>query len=123
MTVLAAQLGNVGNLLPRCATMNPKNIRSQPMCSVDGWEFIMIKKQFVKSRNITKVTFETEAAAEGVALIADFNKWQPVPFKKLKSGKFRYLLEQNGSRDFLNDDNADYTVPNDQGTENAVINA
>jgi 1,4-alpha-glucan branching enzyme len=100
-------------------------------------EFIMIKKQFVKSRNIIKVTFETEAAAEGVALVADFNRWQPVPFKKLKNGRwqlvqelepgqsyqFRYLLEQNGSRDFINDDNADYTVPNDQGTENAVINA
>jgi hypothetical protein len=100
-------------------------------------EFIMIKKQFVKSRNVTKVTFETEVAAEGVQLIADFNKWQPIPFKKLKNGKwqlvqelepgqsyqFRYLLEQNGHRDFVNDDHADYTVPNDQGTENAVINA
>ncbi|MGL4611089.1 MAG: isoamylase early set domain-containing protein [Trueperaceae bacterium] len=95
----------------------------------------MIKKQFVKSRNITKVTFETETNAEGVQLIADFNQWRPVPFKKLKSGKwqlvqevapgqnyqFRYLLETDGQRDFMNDDSADYTVPNDQGTENAVI--
>ena len=98
----------------------------------------MIKKQFVKSRNITKVTFElAEVDVENVQLIADFNKWQPVPFKKLKGNKwqlvqeltpgqsyqFRYVLEQQGQREFINDHSADALIQNDQGTENAVLNA
>lgn len=98
----------------------------------------MIKKQFVKSRNITKVTFElAEVAVDNVQLLADFNKWQPVPFKKLKGNKwqlvqevtpgqsyqFRYLLEQQGVHEFINDHAADAIIANDQGTENAVLNA
>jgi len=99
----------------------------------------MIKKQFVKSRNTTKVTFElgADVEADSVQLIADYNSWSPVAFEQLKSGKwklvqevepgqnyeFRYVLEQSGSYEFINDPEADYTVPNDQGTENAVIQA
>ena len=99
----------------------------------------MIKKQFVKSRNATKLTFELDAdvSADKVMLIADFNNWNPAEFEQLKSGKwkliqevepgqndeFRYVLQNNGSVEFMNDSEADYTVPNDQGTENAVIQA
>ena len=99
----------------------------------------MIKKQFVKSRNTTKVTFElgSDVEAEAVHLIADYNSWSPVAFEQLKSGKwkltqevepgqnyeFRYVLEQDGNYEFINDPEADYTVPNDQGTENAVLQA
>ena len=97
----------------------------------------MIKKQFVKSRNVAKVTFELSAdtEADAVHLLADFNGWQPVAFEKLKSGKwklvqelepereyqFRYMLDHNGHHHFVNDPEADRTVPNDQGTENAII--
>jgi 1,4-alpha-glucan branching enzyme len=99
----------------------------------------MIKKQFVKSRNVTKVTFELPAdfEADAVHLLADFNDWQPEAFNKLKNGKwqlvkeitpearyeFRYMVEQNGERQWLNDPDADATVPNDQGTENAVLHS
>lgn len=99
----------------------------------------MIKKQFVKSRNTTKVTFELskDIQAETVQLIADFNDWNPVSFEQLKSGKwklvqelepsqqyqFRYVIEQNGTKEYINDPEADNIVPNDQGTENAVLQA
>ncbi len=99
----------------------------------------MIKKQFVKSRNVTKVTFELDqsVSAENVMLIADFNDWQPVSFKQAKSGtwkltqelepgksyQFRYVLEQGDQLSFINDPEADGVVANDQGTENAVIQA
>lgn len=99
----------------------------------------MIKKQFVKSRKTTKLTFELAADVEAdkVMLIADFNDWSPTPFEQLKNGKwklvqevepgqnyeFRYVLEQAGELNFINDSEADYTTPNDQGTENSVIQA
>ena len=99
----------------------------------------MIKKQFVKSRKVTKVTFELPAdlEADGVNLLADFNGWQPVAFEKLKNGKwklvqevepegsyqFRYMVEHNDHHHFMNDPEADHTVSNDQGTENAVIDS
>ena len=105
--------------------------------NVEG--YIMIKKQFVKSRNVTKVTFELPAdlEADAVHLLADFNSWQPVAFEKLKNGKwklvqevepggnyqFRYMLDHKDHHHFMNDPEADRTVPNDQGTENAVIDA
>jgi 1,4-alpha-glucan branching enzyme len=97
----------------------------------------MIKKQFVKSRNVVKLTFELpkETAAETVQLIADFNGWQPVAFGRLKNGKwqlvqevepgrayqFRYRLLQGGAERYENDAEADDFVPNDQGTTNAVV--
>lgn len=96
----------------------------------------MIKKQKVKSRNITKVTFElpSDLEADAVHLLADFNGWQPVAFEKLKNGKwkllqevsegdhqFRYMVDHEGHHHFMNDPEADHTVPNDQGTENAVV--
>lgn len=98
----------------------------------------MIKKQYVKSKKLTKVTFELPAdlEADSVHLLADFNGWQPVAFDKLKNGKwrlvqeveperryeFRYMLEHQGHHHFINDPEADGTVANDRGTENAVLN-
>lgn len=99
----------------------------------------MIKKQTVKSRNVVKLTFELEKELEGdsVHLLADFNDWSPVEFEKQKSGKwklvqevepgqsyqFRYMVQHGDHRHFMNDPEADGTVANDQGTENAIINA
>lgn len=99
----------------------------------------MIKKQHVKSRNVMKLTFELPADLEGdsVQLLADFNDWNPVEFKQQKSGKwklvqevepgqsyqFRYQIQHGDHQHYLNDPEADHTVPNDQGTENAVIQA
>lgn len=97
----------------------------------------MIKKQFIKSRNVVKLTFELpqETAAEAVQLIADFNEWKPAAFSQLKNGKwqlvqevepgreyqFRYRLLQDGAERYENDAEADAFVPNDQGTTNAVV--
>ena len=82
------------------------------------------------------MTFELPAdlEADAVHLLADFNSWQPVAFEKLKSGKwklvqevsegryqFRYMIDHENHHHFMNDPEADDTVPNDQGTENAVI--
>ena len=97
----------------------------------------MIKKQNIKSRKVCKVTFELPADLEGdaVELLAEFNDWQPVPFEKGKKGdwklvqevepgreyQFRYRIQHRDHTHYLNDPEADRTVPNDQGSENAVI--
>jgi hypothetical protein len=99
----------------------------------------MIKKQFVKSRKCTKLTFELPADldADAVYLLADFNGWEPVAFEQLKSGKwklvqevepekgyqFRYRVVHGDHEHYFNDPDADGVVPNDQGTENAVLQA
>ena len=86
----------------------------------------MIKKQYVKSRNVTKITFELPAqiAAEQVELVADFNSWEPIAFDRLKNGKwklvqevapeqhyqFRYRLVQNGGDHWLTNRETRLTV-------------
>jgi len=97
----------------------------------------MITKQQLKSRNGCKLTFElpSEFEAQEVQLLADFNGWEPVSMPRLKSGKwkltqevepgheyqFRYRVLHENYADYLNDEQADGVVPNDKGTENAVI--
>jgi 1,4-alpha-glucan branching enzyme len=96
----------------------------------------MIQKKFVKSRNVTKVSFEfNELDADSIALIADFTNWQPVEVPKLKNGKwkleqdldpgqsyeFRYVLSKGNDTWFDNDESADRFVPNAHGTQNAVL--
>ncbi len=97
----------------------------------------MIKKQQLKTRKVCKLTFELPAdfEAKAVHLHADFNDWQPVPFERLKNGKwklvqevkpgqdyqFRYRVVHDDYDNYFNDEAADYTVANDQGTENAVL--
>jgi 1,4-alpha-glucan branching enzyme len=98
-----------------------------------------IAKQFLKSRPECKVTFSLTAEEAGnaqtVALVGDFNSWDPVadPMKKQKNGgftasltlplgfssKFRYLL--NGER-WINDPAADrYEYCSFAGEENSVL--
>lgn len=51
-----------------------------------------IKKQFLKSRPICKVTFTVEAEGAGqVAVVGDFNAWDPEAgaLKKQKGGSFK----------------------------------
>ncbi len=94
-----------------------------------------IKKQYLKSKPVCKVTFMVPAEeAKKVAVVGDFNNWNPKGsmLKKLKSGafkgtfdlptansyEFRYLVD--GS--YVNDEAADRYQWNDYaGTENAVI--
>ena len=99
----------------------------------------MIKKQFVKSRKVTKVVFTlpSDLEADAVYLLAEFNGWQPQEFEHLKNGswklvqevepeqsyQFRYRVVHGDHEHYFNDPEADDVVPNDQGTENAVLRA
>lgn len=95
-----------------------------------------IKKQYLKSKPVCKVTFTVPAeGAKKVSVVGDWNKWsaKAEPLKKLKNGtfkgtvnldaeksyEFRYLVDGN----FINDDQADAYAWNDYaGAENGVLN-
>ncbi len=98
-----------------------------------------IKKQYLKSRPVCKVTLRvSKEAAENAAsvnVVGDFNEWKTdaTPMKALKSGdftctlelptdretyEFRYLLD---NEKWENDWEADAYVPNAMTTENSVI--
>lgn len=94
-----------------------------------------IKKQYLKSKPVCKVTFSTHAKeAESVAVVGDFNNWEPKngELKKLKSGifkgtfevpkdgayEFRYIVDGN----YKNESEADRYQWNDYaGAENSVV--
>jgi len=98
-----------------------------------------LKKQFLKSKPVCKVTFkfEKEAAksASSVKLVGDFNGWDltTAPMKKLKNGsftatldlevgkeyQFRYLLDDDS---WENDWAADAYVPSPASyDDNSVV--
>lgn len=97
----------------------------------------LIKKP-LKSRPVCKVTFslspDAANGAKSVILAGDFNAWSldTHPLKRKKDGayaitldlepgkqyQFRYLID--GER-WENDDGADAYAPNDQGSENSVL--
>ncbi|MGX1928857.1 isoamylase early set domain-containing protein [Flagellimonas sp. 2504JD4-2] len=94
-----------------------------------------IKKQYLKSKPVCKVTFTVPAKdADKVAVVGDFNNWEPKgsTLRKLKNGtfkgifdlptdntfEFRYLVDNT----YVNDSEADRYQWNDYaGTENAVL--
>lgn len=94
-----------------------------------------ISKQYLKTKPVCKVTFTVPAAeAKKVAVVGDFNDWDPAKadLKKLKNGnfkgtfnipkdnsyEFRYLID--GS--YVNEAEADAYRWNDYaGAENAVL--
>ncbi|WP_179354225.1 isoamylase early set domain-containing protein [Winogradskyella vidalii] len=96
-----------------------------------------IKKQYLKSKPICKVTFTVPAEeAKSVAVVGSFNEWntkKATKLKKLKSGAFKGTidLEKDNSYEFrylvdgtsyLNDDEADEFVWNEYaGAENGII--
>jgi 1,4-alpha-glucan branching enzyme len=98
-----------------------------------------IKKQFLKTRPICKVTFRlsTEEAknADTVHITGEFNDWNKLntPMKKLKNGSFTITLdlEQNTEYQFrylidkhswINDTEADRLVPSGfSGSQNFVV--
>lgn len=98
-----------------------------------------LKKQYLKSKPVCKVTFklskEEAKNASSVKLIGDFNGWDESvePMKKLKNGsftstielekdsdyQFRYLLNDN---EWENDWSADAYVPSPVSLEdNSVV--
>lgn len=99
-----------------------------------------LKKQYLKSKPVCKVTFsmgkEAAASSTKVDLLGEFNNWntaEPVKLKKLKDGsfkvtidlpidnefQFKYLLD--GER-WVNDECADKYVNNGiDAEENSVL--
>ena len=98
-----------------------------------------IKKQFLKTKPVCKVTFrfDKKAAktAKKVYLVGDFNKWKPkkTPMKRLKSGDFTVTVELDTKQPeyqfrYLNDQGiwendweADKYIPNGIDGENSVV--
>lgn len=94
-----------------------------------------IKKQYLKSKPVCKVTFSIEAEdAKKVSVVGSFNDWnaKKAPLKKLKSGvfkgtidldtessyEFKYLVDG----EYVNDAAADAYAWNDfAGAENSVV--
>ncbi len=94
-----------------------------------------IKKQFLKSKPVCKVTFTVPAEeANNVAVVGSFNEWnkKATPLKKLKNGsfkgtvdlalgssyEFRYLVDG----EFINEQEADAFAWNDYAAaENCIL--
>jgi 1,4-alpha-glucan branching enzyme len=106
--------------------------------TVKGGEIMSLRKQYLKSKPVCKVTFKLSKkasnSAETAALVGDFNNWDISAnlMKKYQNGnftitmdlepekeyQFRYLL--NG-QEWINDPEADkYSPVPDLGTENSV---
>ena len=95
-----------------------------------------IKKQFLKSKPVCKVTFSLPAEdAKKVSVVGSFNGWnaKKAPLKKLKNGIFKGTvdLESGNSYEFkyvvdgayVNDAAADAYAWNDYaGADNSVVN-
>jgi 1,4-alpha-glucan branching enzyme len=99
-------------------------------------EIVMsIKKQFIKTKPVCKVTFSVEAKeANTASVVGDFNNWNPAEgeLSKLKNGTFKGIFElpKDASYefkyvvdgDFINEPEADAFKWNDfAGAENGVL--
>ena len=97
-----------------------------------------LKKQFLKSKPVCKVSFRLDAAeasgAKKVQLLGDFNNWDKSaePMTALKSNDFTATLELEAGKEFQfrylidgtewkNDSQADSYVANSFGEENSII--
>ncbi|MEO1032538.1 isoamylase early set domain-containing protein [Winogradskyella sp.] len=94
-----------------------------------------IKKQYLKSKPVCKVTFSVPAKeAKNVAVVGSFNEWntEATELKKLKNGtfkgtvdlasessyEFRYVVDGT----YVNDEQADSYAWNDfAGAENGIL--
>ena len=98
-----------------------------------------VKKQFLKSKPVCKVTFtvpkQVVAQAKMVKVVGEFNNWDAkkgVKMKPMKNGSFRAVVELKTGQDYEfrylidnkvweNDWNADKYVPTEFGNENSVV--
>lgn len=99
-----------------------------------------LKKQYLKSKPVCKVTFlldkEESLGAGKVDLLGEFNNWntaEPVIMKKLKNGSFKVVIDLPAEKEFqfkylldgenwVNDANADKYVNSGLGAEeNSVV--
>ncbi|WP_026712814.1 isoamylase early set domain-containing protein [Flavobacterium daejeonense] len=94
-----------------------------------------IKKQFVKSKPVCKVTFSIEAKeAAQASVVGDFNNWNPEEgaLNKLKNGTFKGVFDLNKDAayefkylvdgEYINESEADSYKWNEfAGAENSVL--
>ena len=94
-----------------------------------------IKKQFIKTKPVCKVTFTVDAKeANAVSVVGDFNNWTPSEgeLSKLKNGSFKGVFDvaKDASYEFkyfidgafVNEEQADSFIYNEfAGTENSVL--
>ena len=96
----------------------------------------MLKKRYIKSRKVCKVTFDLPEAveAESVYLVGEFNDWDAsaTPMTRRKGGLFRVTLELEPGREYqfrylvngqhwCNDWHADAYTPSGFGEHNCVV--
>ena len=101
----------------------------------------MLKKQYVKSRSVMKITFELlkselpeGAEVDSVYLVGEFNDWEAAatPMKRNKKGIYRATLELEPEQQYqyrylvngeqwCNDWAADGYTPNPYGSDNCVV--
>ena len=95
---------------------------------------MIVKRQYLKTKPVCKVTFQVAAKAKHVALVGEFIGWYEAstPMKKTKEGAFAVSLELESGREYqyrylldgskwVNDENADKSVLTPFGNENSVI--
>ena len=98
-----------------------------------------MKKRYLKSKSVCKVTFElpkdVTSSAKRVSVVGEFNQWnmESTPMKKRKDGSFSVTLDLLKDREYQyrylidgtqwqNDFNADNYVPSPYGDcENSVV--
>ena len=97
-----------------------------------------IKKQFLKTKPIVKVSFklssEEALGAEKVQILGDFNEWDrsAKPMKQLKSGDFSQTIDLETGKEYqfrylidgemwVNDPDADKYIQNEFDSENGVL--
>ena len=98
-----------------------------------------IKKQYLKSKPVCKVTFrvgkDAAKSANKIFLVGDFNQWdnKATPMKKLKSGDFTQTIELDASKPeyqfryfndqgiWENDFEADKYIANGIDGDNSVV--
>ncbi|MCG6982407.1 MAG: isoamylase early set domain-containing protein [Deltaproteobacteria bacterium] len=97
-----------------------------------------IKKEYLKTKDVCKVTFRLpKVAAPGAkkaSIVGDFNSWSiyATPMKKLKNGDFTITLELEPGKEYQfrylidddrweNDWNADKYVRSPFGSDNSVV--
>ena len=91
----------------------------------------MLKKKFFKTKDEVEVTFRYTVDAKTVALVSEFNGWEPVSMTKRKGTfstkirlpkngefQFRYLVD---GESWANDEAADGYVPNYISGDNSVV--
>lgn len=101
-----------------------------------------VKKQFLKSKPVVKVTFEvSKEAADGakqIFLVCEANDWEKTPLKQLKNGTFKatvslptdekedfeyrfYKVMEDGTEVYDNDWQAEAYRPGPYGGDNSVV--